>query len=66
MEARAKICIDDADKALTSVTESVRALLTILDRGPGAREAALTLTKLEEARHWLEDSAQIAGYHDED
>jgi hypothetical protein len=64
VEERAKICFVDADNTLTKTTESARALLTMLDRGPGAREIALCLTKLEEARHRLQDAAQILGYND--
>ncbi len=66
MEERAKICMADADDTLTRCTESTRNLLGMLDRGPGAREAALCLTKLQEARHWLEDSAQITGFNDQE
>lgn len=31
-------------------------LRTGLDRGPGAREVALVITKLQEAQHWLSDA----------
>ena len=37
-----------------------------LDRGPGAREAAICLTKLQEANHWLEDARQIIRAKKED
>ena len=66
MEERAKICFTDAFEELSKATECVRALLTMLDRGPGAREASLCLTKLQEAGHWLEDSAQITGFNDQE
>lgn len=66
MEERARICFDDADKNLTTTIEVVRTILGILNRGEGAREAALCLTKLQEAEHWLADSAQLAGYNDKE
>lgn len=46
-----------------SITEALRAtdeLLLELDRGDGARELALTKTKLEEAELWLQRSRQRA------
>lgn len=66
MEPRARICFDDAFKDLTTSTEVVRAILSMLNRGEGAREAALCLTKLQKAEHWLEDSAQLSGYNDKE
>lgn len=61
MEPRAKIVFEDVATDLFRVLEQARVLLTILERGPGAREAALALTKLQEATHWLDECGAIAG-----
>lgn len=65
MEPRAKICMQDAFADLSKTTASVGALLNMFDRGPGARETKLAFNKLQEARHWLQDAADIVGFSDE-
>lgn len=43
------ICQQIIEKALTET----QALATLINRGPGGRETALTITKLQEALFWL-------------
>ncbi len=73
---RASEYIAAADETLTEAIVNIRALFALLDkgsgprldRGPGAREAALCLTKLQEAGHWLDDVKLLTGYrpHNDD
>lgn len=51
-----------AEFALTEALVAARRLALSLDRGAGGREAALLITKLEEANHWLQECCwRVAG-----
>ncbi len=44
-------------RELTSETlRYARRVAEIINRGPGGREVALAITKLQEAEHWLNDA----------
>jgi len=43
-----------AERTILLGFDAARALASEIARGPGGREVALTITKLEEALHWLE------------
>lgn len=46
------LCLMDAKK-----------LADIINRGDGGREVALSITKLQEAKHWLGEVLKVAGNH---
>lgn len=45
-------------KNITELLEDVESILNDLDRGTGAREVALTKTKLQEARQWTREALE--------
>lgn len=44
-----------ARRTLIEALEAARYLADQIARGPGGREVALTITKLQEALHWLRE-----------
>jgi len=48
----------DALMAVDEALKATRKVAEVINRGPGGREVALAITKLEEAEMWLRKAAE--------
>ena len=50
---------ESAELSLRLTLGSLRQLGELIARGPGGREVALAITKVQEAQHWLNEVTEV-------
>ena len=49
----------DLDNQIDNLLSELRRFAKAIDRGPGGRETALAITKVQEAEYWFRDACRL-------